>query len=168
MVANYFDILEDLLLASRIAPFTQRAKRKMVAHEKFYFFDAGVYRILRPIGPLDTQEETDGAPLETLFFQSLRAINDYFNLDYKLYFWRTSTGIEVDFVIYGPRGLHAFEIKRSSKLTVKALSGLKAFHEDYPEAKLYLLYLGKHKEYHGDIKAIPFVEALRNLPQLIS
>ena len=168
MVANYFEILEDLLLAKRINVFTHRSKRKMVAHQKFYFFDVGVYRSLRPMGPLDIKEESDGAALETLFFQSLLAINDYFNLDYKIYFWRTSTGIEVDFVIYGPCGLHAFEIKRSSQVTNKALRGLKNFKKDYPESKLHFLYLGKHKEYHGDIDVIPFEDALKDLPKLIS
>ncbi len=167
MVASYFAILEDLLLAVRLPTFTLRAKRKMIAHEKFYFFDTGVYRILRPMGALDTQEEIDGATLETLFLQSLSAINDYFNLDYKIYFWRTSTGTEVDFVIYGPHGLHAFEIKRSSQITSKNLKGLKEFGQDYPEAKLHMLFLGKHKEYHGSITVLPFEEALKELPSLI-
>jgi len=167
VIVDYFEILEDLLLATRIDPFTNRAKRKMVAHQKFYFFDAGVYRVLRPMGPLDTREGADGAALETLFFQSLRAINDYYGLDYKIYFWRTSTGLEVDFIIYGPAGLHAFEIKRSSQVSSKALAGLKAFGQDYPEAKLHLLYLGKNKEYHENIQVIPLETALMDLPSII-
>lgn len=166
-VSDYFDILEDLLLAKRINVFTQRAKRKIIAHQKFYFFDAGVYKILKPMGPLDTQEESDGAGLETLFLQSLSAVNDYLNLGYKIYFWRTLTGTEVDFIIYGPRGLHAFEIKRSAQVQNKSLSGLRAFADDYPEAKLHFLYLGKLKEYHGNINAIPFETAIKELPQII-
>lgn len=167
LVADYFDILEDLLLATRINVFTQRAKRKMVAHQKFYFFDTGVYRTLRPMGPLDTKEEADGAALETLFFQSARAINDYYNLGYTIYFWRTSAGAEVDFILYGPKGLHAFEIKRSTQVKSKELNGLKAFKEDYPEAKLHLVYLGKDTEYHGDIVARPFEKTLQELPELL-
>jgi predicted AAA+ superfamily ATPase len=167
MVANYFDILEDLLLGSRVSAFSHRAKRKVIAHQKFYFFDAGVYKTLRPMGPLDTVAEGEGAGLETLFWQSLSAINDYLALGYKIYFWRTHDGSEVDFVIYGPKGLHAFEIKRSATLTGKAFTGLKRFEEDYPEAKLTLLFLGKRKEYHGTITAIPFEEALKELPKII-
>lgn len=168
MVADYFNILEDLLLSHRIDVFSKRAKRKLVAHQKFFFFDVGVYKVLRPTGPLDTREESDGAGLETLFLQSIRAINDYFDLDYKIYFWRTSTGVVVDFVIYGPRGFHAFEIKRAKNLTSKAFKGLKRFGQDYPESKLHLLYLGKNKEYHGNISVIPFEQALKELPELIS
>jgi predicted AAA+ superfamily ATPase len=167
MVVNYFDILEDLLLSTRITTFTQRAKRKVISHQKFYFFDVGVYRILRPMGPLDSMQEADGAALETLFLQSLRAVNDYYGLDYKIHFWRTQTGEEIDFIIYGPRGFHAFEIKRSATLTSKSLKALKTFGSDYPEAKLYILFFGKHKEYHENVQAIPFELALKELPHLI-
>lgn len=166
-VANYFDILEDLLLSMRISAFSQRAKRKVIAHQKFYFFDAGIYNILRPMGPLDSQEESQGAALETLFLQSLNALNDYYDLGYKIYFWRTLAGDEVDFIIYGPKGFHAFEIKRSSQVNSKSLKGLKNFGQDYPEASLNLIFLGKQKEYHDNIKAIPFEQALLELPKIM-
>lgn len=168
MVASYFEILEDLLLGVRILPFTHRAKRKVIAHQKFYFFDVGVYRVLRPMGPLDTQEEAEGAGLETLFLQSLLAINDYYGLDYKIYFWRTQQGDEVDFVLYGPQGLHAFEIKRSATITNKAFKGLQSFGEEYPEAKMHLVYLGNHTEYHGNITVIPLEQTLKELPNLLA
>ena len=70
-------------------------------------------------------------------------------------------------MLYGPRGLHAFEIKRSATATPKSLKGLKLFLEDYPEAKAHMLYLGNLREYHGAIKVIPFVEALKELPQIL-
>ena len=166
-VSNYFEILEDMLVSVRLYPFTKRAKRKMVAHEKFYFFDTGVYRSLRTLAPLDTQE-AEGAALETLFLQSLRAINDYFGYEYQIHFWRTSSNIEVDFIAYGPKGILAFEIKRSATITKKSLRGLRAFGEDYPEARLYMLYSGTHKQYHGNITAIPFEQALKELPALLA
>ncbi len=166
-VANYFAILEDLLIGIRIPPFMERAKRRMVAHEKFYFFDTGVYRTIRPMRPLDTHEEADGAALETLFLQSVRAINDYLELGYGIYFWRTSSGSEVDFILYGPRGLHAFEIKRSPRVTNKELRGLRSFGEDYPSAKLHLLFMSAQKEYHSSIIARPFEAALKELPELL-
>ena len=44
---NYFSILEDLLLAVRLPVFSRKAKRKLIAQTKFYFFDAGVYRSIQ-------------------------------------------------------------------------------------------------------------------------
>lgn len=52
MVANYFDILDDLLLSMRISAFSYRAKRKVIAHQKFYFFDVGIYKTIRPNGAI--------------------------------------------------------------------------------------------------------------------
>lgn len=40
-------------------------------------------------------------------------------------------------------------------------------YENNSEAKLYIIHLGQHKEYHGDIQAIPFETALKELPQLL-
>ena len=58
---NYFVILEDLLLAYRVSVFSQHAKREVYQRVKFLFFDVGVYRALRPTGPLDSQEVIEGA-----------------------------------------------------------------------------------------------------------
>src|SRR5688572_3393440 len=63
---GYLEILEDLLLGFRLDVFTKRAKRAVAAHPKFYFFDAGVFRTSRPVGPLDSPAELDGAALEGL------------------------------------------------------------------------------------------------------
>lgn len=166
-VTNYFSILEDLLLASFLPVFTRRAKRRMISHPKFYYFDVGIFRTLRPVGPLDSPQEAEGPGLETLCFQELSAINDYFNFEYDLYYWRTSNGVEVDFILYGPKGLLAFEIKRSGYISKKDLNGLKSFANDYPEAKLYMLYGGSRQEYVDNISILPVEKALKELPTIL-
>lgn len=167
VVENYFSILEDLLIAYRIPAFAKRAKRRLVGHPKFYFFDAGVFKTLRPKGPLDAPEEAQGATLETLLFQELNAINDYFNLGYKIFYWRTPQGLEVDFVLYGDKGIKAFEIKRTARHDSSTLRGLKAFKEDYPESKAYFIYCGDRRLWEGDIEIVPADEALKTLPSLL-
>lgn len=167
IVSGYFEITQDLLLSYTLPVFTKKAKRRMVSHPKFYYFDVGVYRAIRPKGPLDRAEEIDGAALETLFLQHLLAINDYYRLGYEFYFWRTSNQLEVDFIAYGQRGLYAFEIKRKRTLSSKDLNSLKAFGMDYKMAKLYLIYGGEYEEYHGKVKAIPIVTALYQLKDIL-
>jgi hypothetical protein len=49
--------------------------------------------------------------------------------------------------LFGPRGLFAFEIKRTAHISSKMLRSLKSFSEEYPHAKLYILHLGDHNEY---------------------
>lgn len=156
VVEQYFMILEDLLIATRIPVFTKRAKRKMIAHPKFFFFDAGVFRILRPKGPLDSDAELHGVGFETLVFQELRALNDYNNLQYEIFFWRTSASpqVEVDFVLYGPMGLIAIEVKASYRITRDDLRGLKAFVKDYPMVKPFLVYLGNRSYSENEIEIL--------------
>jgi len=166
-VSNYFDILEDLLIAHRLPVFDKRAQRQTIAHPKFYYFDVGVYQTLRPRGFLDTQSEIDGAALETLFLQSLRAVNDYYELDYQLFYWRTTSGFEVDFVIYGQRGFFAFEIKRAHSVNSYNAKGLRAFQQDYPQATLYLLYGGDKEYFFEEVHVMPIVTMLEKLPKIL-
>ena len=168
VMEGYFSIMEDLLLATKVPVFSKRAKRKLIGHSKFYFFDVGIYRALRPMGPFDKPEEAEGAALETLVFEHLRGINDYFGLGYTIYFWRTQTQHEVDFVLYGEKGIYAFEVKRSKMLSSADLQSLKLFKEDYPEAKSYILYGGKETLYLDNITALPFEKALEKLPEILS
>jgi predicted AAA+ superfamily ATPase len=164
---NYFSIVEDLLIGVRLPVFTRKAKRRLISHLKFYFFDTGVFRAIRPTGPLDSEAELDGPALETLVFQELRAVNDYLECGYQLYFWRTKNGLEVDFILYGPGGLIAIEVKRSAHVHSKNLRGLKEFKKDYPPARCYLFYGGSEPLYMGDITVLPVEQALRNLDQLL-
>lgn len=168
VVENYFTILEDLLIAYKIPVFTKRAKRRLAAHPKFYFFDAGLYRTIRPSGPLDIPEEIGGHALETLFLQELIAINSYLALGYNIFYWMTANKIEVDFVLYGAKGIKAFEIKRTGKISNSMLKGLKTFQENYPQSQAYFIYGGERRLREGEIEIIPIKEALKHLPQLLS
>jgi predicted AAA+ superfamily ATPase len=167
VVENYFQILEDLLIGIRLPVFQKRAKRRLAGHPKFYFFDTGVYRAIRPRGPLDAPEQIDGAALETLVFQGLRATSHNLNLGYDLHYWRTAGGMEVDFILYGPRGIVAFEVKRKRRLSGHDLRGLRSFLEDYPMASAFILYGGDHPAYFDQISALPIADALRDLPALL-
>lgn len=162
-VEGYLCILEDLLLSFRVPVFTRRAKRHLVSHDKFFYFDAGVYRSLRPAGPLDHPEEIEGMALEGLIAQHLRAWIAYRASGAQLFYWRTKSGSEVDFVVYGPEVFCAIEVKRARSVHSKDLRALRAFREDYPEASACLLYMGKDRLSIDGISCIPCEEFLANL-----
>jgi len=162
-VENYIDILDDLLLAYRIPVFTRRAQRELSSHPKFYLFDSGVYTALRPQGPLDQVEEMNGAGLEGLVAQHLLAWIDYSNQNDSLSFWRTRSGVEVDFVIYGSKHFYAIEVKNSSYVDSQDLKSLEAFLVDYPMAKAFLLYRGNEKLKIKNVHCIPCEEFLKKL-----
>lgn len=163
VVTGYLGILEDLLLSFRLPVFRRRAKRVTVAHEKLYLFDAGVFRSLRPKGPLDRPEEMEGQALEGLVAQHLRAWAAYSRQPVKLYFWRTRAGSEVDFVAYGEPGLQAFEVKNARKVYSTDLRALRAFRDDYPEAEAAVLYRGPDRLRIDDIWCLPVQDFLRRV-----
>ncbi len=166
-VENHFDLLEDLLLAVRLPVFRRKAARRLVVHPKFFFFDAGVYRALRPRGPLDTAADIDGAAIETVVLEALRAETANRGLGYELFYWRLQDGTEVDFVLYGERGLHALEVTRSSTFRERDLAGLRLFCSDYPAAKGHLFYGGTRSYRFGSIEVLPLGEGISALPTVL-
>lgn len=163
VVEGYITILEDLLLAFRLPMFTKRAKRAVISHPKFYFFDTGVYRSLRPCGPLDRPEEIDGSALEGLTAQHLLAWNSYRQDKNKVYFWRTAAGSEVDFVVYGEDVFWAIEVKNTARIRPEDLRSLNSFKLDYPESSAYLLYRGKERLMRNKVLCVPIEEFLLRL-----
>lgn len=162
-VEGYLSVLEDLLLCFRLPVFTKRAGRATVQHPKFFLFDTGVYRSLRPTGPLDRVEEIAGAALEGLIAQHLRAWIAYTQNRYKLFYWRTRGGSEVDFILYGPDLFYAVEVKHADRVRHSDLKGLKAFRDDYSQARTLILYRGTERLLIDGILCIPCPEFLHEL-----
>lgn len=167
-IHDYFTILEDLLLAVRLPVFSKRAKRRLASHPKFLFFDSGIFNAIHPKGPLDHPELAAGASVEPLFYQQVRALNDYHNLEYSIFYWRTQSQVEVDFILYGPRGIHAFELKHADRIRSEDLSGLKLFCKDYLTARCHLLYLGKEEYQDGQISVMNLENMLKRFVTLVS
>lgn len=162
-VDNYLQILEDLLLAFTIPVFSRRAKRALISHSKFYYFDVGIFRELRPKGPMDKEAELEGPALEGLVAQHFRAWVLSQKESHRLYFWRTRTQIEVDFIIYGPRGFWAIEVKRSVDVRPKDVKALKIFQKEYPESTCFLLYGGKHEINVDGVLCFPIEQFIMKL-----
>lgn len=162
-VEGFVEILEDLLLGFRLKVFTRKAKRHLVQHPKFYYMDAGIFRSLRPKGPLDAPEEMSGASLEGLVAQQLRAWIAYGKKDRELFFWRTKSGVEVDFIVYGQDTFLAIEVKSSRRVSSKDVRALKSFQEDYPQARACLLYGGRDRLLVEGIPCLPCAEFLPRL-----
>ena len=154
-VSGYLELLEDLLLSFRLPVFTRRAKRRLVAHPRFFYFDCGVFRSLRPSGPLDRPEEIAGPALEGLVAQHLRAWLAYSGTDGKLYYWRTRTGAEVDFVLYGTAGVWGIDVMNADRVRPADLRGLEAFGDEYREARRVLLYRGEHRFVRNGVLCLP-------------
>jgi predicted AAA+ superfamily ATPase len=112
---------------------------------------------------LDSTQEIEGVALEGLVAQHLRAWVLAQQEPHSLSFWRTQTKLEVDFVIYGPRGFWAIEVKRSPNLGPDDIRGLAAFKDEYPEAQCFFVTTGKRREQYRGFPVLPAEEFLRNI-----
>ncbi len=80
-----------------------------------------------------------------------------------MFYWRTRSGVEVDFVLYGEAGFWAVEVKNARDVRREDLRGLKAFRQDYPECEPLLLYRGRDRLRMEDVLSLSVEDFLRGL-----
>jgi predicted AAA+ superfamily ATPase len=81
----------------------------------------------------------------------------------QLFYWRTRSGVEVDFVVYGAGGFWAMEVKNSKRVRPEDLRGLRTFVADYPGCTPLLLYRGTERLEIGGIRCVPVASFLPRL-----
>jgi predicted AAA+ superfamily ATPase len=124
-VYEYFEILKDTLVLHELPPWRHSKKRKPLASSKYYFFDVGV------VAALQGREFRQGTPefgeaFETYLMHELLSYSDYVS-ENPLYFWRTTSGFEVDFIL----GDHtAVEVKAKENVSSNDLKSLRALSEE--------------------------------------
>ena len=139
-VKEYFSILEETMLGFFLPSYTKVVKRRVVQSPKFYYFDVAIPNHLLRRTPLQPGTDVYGHALEHLVIQELRAYMAYRQPLKSLTYWHTlDNKYEVDAVL-GDAEV-AIEVKSSKNVGSRDTKGLKAFSEEYPEAKLYLLSL---------------------------
>lgn len=136
-IKEYFQILEDTLIGRHLPSFQKRPKRRVITAPKFYMFDIGITNYLLNRTKIEKGTELFGKAFEHFIYQEIYAHSRYSDVNYPMYYWRTASQIEIDFVL----GDHevAIEVKATDQATVRHLKGLKAFAEEYDVKKLILV-----------------------------
>ncbi len=139
-VREYYSILEDTLIGFFLYPYLRSQRKRMRHQPKFYFFDNGVTRALLgtlqdPPSPLEK-----GRLFEQWVIQEIIRLNEYQQKDWKLFFWRTRHGAEVDLLISrGTKLLYAIECKFKRQPSSTDLSGLRSFHENHRDVPCFIV-----------------------------
>lgn len=135
-VASYYNILQDTLIGVLLEPFRLTRTRKAVATPKFYYFDVGVCNFLTDRRHLSKGTPEYGNALEHFIFTELLAYRDYTDSQFELFYWRSTSQFEVDFILrLRSKKLIGIEVKAASHIDQDDLRGLKAFEEDFTLAK---------------------------------
>jgi uncharacterized protein len=131
-IYEYFGILKDTLILNELPPWRKSIKRKPLASSKYYFFDVGVVAALQG-REFRYRTPEFGEAFETYLMHELTAHRDYVSGE-SLSFWRSTSGLEVDFII----GDHtAVETKAKENLSGQDLKSLRAIAEE-KKLKRYL------------------------------
>ncbi|MGB4414374.1 MAG: DUF4143 domain-containing protein [Paludibacter sp.] len=136
-IKEYFQILNDTLIGRYLPSFQKRPKRRVITAPKFYLFDVGITNYLLNRRKIEYGTELFGKAFEHFIYQEIYAHSRYSDVNYPMYYWRTASQIEIDFVL----GDHevAIEVKSTNEANPRHLKGLKAFAEEYEVKKLILI-----------------------------
>lgn len=137
-IKEYYQILEDTLIAFHLEPYLKSARKRMVMHPKYYLFDMGIINSIcrRLTSTLKSKTYIYGKLFEHFIILEVNRLIKYLEKPWRIYFWRTSHGAEVDLIIELPeKKLYGIEIKSAEYVSHKDVKGLKQFLSDYPYAK---------------------------------
>ena len=160
-VKEYFNILEQTMIGYLIPGFTATKKRIAIVAPKFYYFDVGVCNYLLKNKNLVPGTDAFGHAFEHLMMQEIIACLGYNFSEEKVTYWRTQSGYEVDCIV--GYGRIAIEFKSCDEVKSRHIKGLKAFQEEFPQAKLIVVSLDKYPRTMNEVDVIPAKEFLKML-----
>jgi uncharacterized protein len=160
-VRAYFQIIRDTLIGYNLEAWRGGSKRKEATSSKFYFFDNGVAQHLQNRRQVAPGTPEYGVAMEAYIFHEIKTFVDYEAPSTAINFWRTTTSIEVDFII---DNRVAVEVKASSLVSKSDLKGLKAIKEESKELRRFIVVsLEPVRRIVDEIEILPLTEFLEEL-----
>jgi len=146
-----------------VRSFQKKPKRRIIQSPRFYYFDVGIANYLLKREKILPGSETFGKAFEHYIYHEIYAHRHYTQSDYSISYWRTTSGLEVDFIL----GDHevAVEVKATPSASTRHLKGLKSFADEYTVKHKILVSLDPEPRKSGDILILPwnrFLELLWN------
>lgn len=161
-VKEYYQILIDTLLAVRVEPFRKKQNRQVISKApKYYLFDVGIAGFLTKRKLEEEKGEEFGKAFEHFILMEINAYRGYNSKTFELNFWRTKSGLEVDFVL--DKGKVAIEVKGTQRVDKNNLKGLFAFKEEYSPKRAIVVCNEKEKRVYKGIEIMPWRDFLYHL-----
>lgn len=114
-VDRYIDLLEKSFVLFRLGGFSRNLRNEVTKKQKIYFYDLGIRNIvIDNLKPLEDRNDI-GALFENFLISERYKRNKYLSGFESNYFWRLSTGAEIDYVEEGDGELFAYEFKYGKK-----------------------------------------------------
>ncbi len=160
-VHRYINLLETTCLVERLPAFAINRTKRLIKAPKVMWSDPGLVSFLTghyDFESLISSKEAGGI-FESMVYLHLSSLAQLLVPKSRIFYWRTTTGKKVDFILEWGRKLLAVEVKLSSSPKLSDIENLKLFMEEYPETSACILvHSGKEvKIMHDRIVAIPWL-----------
>lgn len=163
-VRDYYQVLEDTLTGHLLPPFENTSKRKSIRTAKFYLFDPGVANFLLGRKTLFEKTPEFGGVFEHMIFCELKAYLDYYQISDSLFFWRSTSQFEVDFLVRTPKKEWiGIEVKSSASPSKRDFRGLLALEEDLKLKQKIIVCLTDKPRTNEGIDILPLQVFLHQL-----
>ena len=156
-VHRYLNLLETSYLLVRLPAYAVNRTKRLIKSPKVYWGDTGVAL------HLTQEEEPRGAHLENLVLHDLLTWRDSRLDRAEVFYWRTTIGEEVDFVIEAGDRLLPIEVKATARPRLRDITNLRTFRAEYGERARagLLLHAGEMLDWIApDVLAVPWWRVL--------
>jgi hypothetical protein len=162
-VKAWLSVLEATYQVFVLRPYFANIGKRLVKTPKVYFTDVGTLCYLT--GLKDPEHAATGPMggqlLETAVLAEIVKTLTHRGIEPQVYFWRTSAGTEVDFLVEAAGKLVPIEVKLSATPRTAMASSIKTFQEDFGNKALpgYVVHPGDTRLPLGsNVTALPFAE----------
>lgn len=159
-VRTYFEILCDTHVGYLVYPLHRQGGRQSISEApKFYLFDLGIASHICKRNLVDAHGSEFGKAFEQFLLLELISARSYQEKDHPIQFWRTKSGLEVDFVLAGG------EIAIEAKARVRSgdLRPMRAFIEEFTPKRAILVSAESDSRIVEGIEIMPFTLFLEQL-----
>ncbi len=156
-VRTYFEILVDTLIGYLVFPYHQQGGREtIVSAPKFFLFDLGIAGHIMEVTPSQARGTAFGSAFEHFIFLELVAARSFLEQDWDIHYWRTKSGLEVDFIL--GRGTVAIEVK--TKIRSRDLRPIRAFSQEFSPRRSVVVTTESPSRRVGDVEVLYYEDFL--------
>lgn len=167
---SWLSVLEASYLIALLHPWHRNLGKRLTKTPKLYFLDTGLAAWLA--GVRDAHELIAGnlrGPLfETLVVSECLKYKRNHLCPEELYFWRDSTGHEIDLIVERGTQVTAIECKSGQTIASDWFDGLRRFSALCPGTRSFLIHGGTQNQERTEGKAIAWHNLPQDLPEIFA
>jgi hypothetical protein len=142
-VGRYIDLLEKSFIIFRLPGFSRNLRKEVAKMDKIYFYDTGVRNaIIGNLNMLSNRDDVGKLWENFLIVERMKKLS-YQQKIFSFYFWRLSSGAEMDLIEEDEGELHGFEFKYGEKIVKSPHS----WTTGYPNATATLINQNNWQEF---------------------